>query len=128
MCFRLLHVFKGRARRAKYWYFRLFCGIISIILMIIENTFMNTTYSDGGILHMMFKVGILVPSKVVGVRRMHDVNRSGWYVLILIYSFILSVTEGDYVDNRYGSNSKKCKDVKPDDQKNILSSIILNIF
>jgi len=42
----------------------------------------------------------------VGVRRMHDVGKSGWFVLIPIYNFILAVTEGEKGDNQYGDDPK----------------------
>lgn len=49
---------------------------------------------------------ILIPSIAVGVRRMHDVGKSGWILLIPIYNLILSLTEGTKGENEYGANPK----------------------
>jgi len=40
------------------------------------------------------------------VRRMHDVGKSGWFILIPIYNFILAVTNGEEKDNEYGPDPK----------------------
>jgi uncharacterized membrane protein YhaH (DUF805 family) len=92
--------FNGRARRSEYWYFVLFNTIISFVLGIIGGM-ANTT-----ILGTLYFLAILLPSIAVGVRRMHDVGKSGWYVLIPIYNFILACTEGDAGDNEYGPDPK----------------------
>jgi uncharacterized membrane protein YhaH (DUF805 family) len=42
----------------------------------------------------------------VAVRRMHDVGKSGWFILIPIYNLVLACTEGDHGDNEYGANPK----------------------
>ena len=80
--------FNGRARRKEYWMFFLFNVLISIIINLIDasagNTVVGTVYS----------LAMLVPGIAVGVRRMHDVGKSGWYLLIPIYNLILAVTEG----------------------------------
>jgi uncharacterized membrane protein YhaH (DUF805 family) len=92
--------FSGRARRSEYWYFTLFSTIITIVLMVIGGVvkvnFLQTIYS----------LAVLVPALAVGVRRMHDVGKSGWYLLIPIYSLILACTEGVAGDNEYGPDPK----------------------
>jgi uncharacterized membrane protein YhaH (DUF805 family) len=92
--------FSGRARRSEYWYFVLFNSIIVIILgqiaVLIESPWLVTIYY----------LAILIPSIAVGVRRMHDVGKSGWYLLIPVYSFILAVTEGQKGSNEYGEDPK----------------------
>jgi uncharacterized membrane protein YhaH (DUF805 family) len=91
-------VFKGRASRSEYWYFVLFNLIITIIISIIDvaagTVYINTIYS----------LAVLLPSIAVGVRRMHDVNKSGWYILIPIYNLVLACTEGTTGANDYGQN------------------------
>ena len=49
---------------------------------------------------------VMIPSLAVAVRRMHDVGKSGWYMLIPIYSFILAITEGEKGTNQYGPDPK----------------------
>jgi uncharacterized membrane protein YhaH (DUF805 family) len=92
--------FSGRARRSEYWYFVLFNIIIAVILgqiaVLIEFPWLVTIYY----------LAILIPSIAVGVRRMHDVGKSGWYLLIPIYSFILAVSEGTRGNNEYGPDPK----------------------
>lgn len=76
--------FNGRSTRSEYWYFVLFSGIISLVLSIIFE-FLST----------LFTLLILIPSLSVQVRRLHDVGRSGWLVLvsfIIVISFGFSVT------------------------------------
>jgi uncharacterized membrane protein YhaH (DUF805 family) len=93
-------VFNGRARRSEYWYFVLFNVIVSIILKVvgfgIGSPFLDSIYS----------LAVLLPSLGVAVRRMHDVNKSGWYCLIPIYNLILACTEGTSGTNNYGPDPK----------------------
>jgi len=81
--------FKGKATRSEYWYFVLFYIIISIVLSIIDiyviNSMLGMTTreaSQGGILQVLFSVGMLVPSIALAVRRLHDIGKSGWMLLI----------------------------------------------
>ena len=93
--------FDGRARRSEYWYFTLFSVLISIALALI-NVAMGTKYID-----TIYSLAVLVPSIAVGVRRMHDVNKSGWYILIPIYNLILACTDGTEGLNNYGNDPKR---------------------
>jgi uncharacterized membrane protein YhaH (DUF805 family) len=58
-------------------------------------------------LYYIYFLAVLVPSIALAIRRMHDVGKSGWYILIPIYNFILAVTEGDKGPNGYGEDPKK---------------------
>lgn len=95
-------VFNGRARRAEYWYFVLFNVIISFILGIIDGAIGLLQFGVSDI----YSLGVLIPSIAVGVRRMHDVGKSGWYLLIPIYNIILAATEGEPNTNEYGPDPK----------------------
>jgi uncharacterized membrane protein YhaH (DUF805 family) len=99
-------VFEGRARRAEYWYFVLFNIIIVIVLGIIETMSGSSTLSDQGILVRIYDLAVLIPSIAVGIRRMHDVNKNGWYLLIPLYNLILACTDGTKGDNQYGPDPK----------------------
>ena len=92
--------FNGRARSAEYWYFVLFNMIASIIVGIIGGLM------DFELLGNLYSLAVLLPSLAVGVRRMHDVGKSGWFILIPIYNLILAVTEGDAGENEYGPDPK----------------------
>jgi len=89
-------VFEGRARRSEYWYFSLFNCIISIALAMMLGEGFSSIYS----------LAVFIPSLAVGVRRMHDVGKSGWFLLIPFYNLILLVTEGDRGNNYYGLDPK----------------------
>lgn len=87
--------FDGRARRAEYWYFVLVTVVISIVLNLIS-----------GLLANIYALATLIPGIAVSIRRMHDINKSGWYILIPIYNIVLAATEGDKGSNQYGPDPK----------------------
>lgn len=92
--------FEGRARRSEYWYFALISMLISFVFGFICGFlgFPKLAY--------IYSLAVLVPSIAVGIRRMHDVGKSGWYILIPIYNLILACTDGDKNTNEYGPNPK----------------------
>lgn len=72
-------VFSGRSRRKEYWYFALFVLIISIALELTDR--LIGTYDSSirvGLLSGIFSLAILIPSITVSVRRLHDIDRTGW--------------------------------------------------
>jgi uncharacterized membrane protein YhaH (DUF805 family) len=88
--------FSGRARRSEYWYFSLFHIIITFVLAFVGVQSISTIYS----------LALVIPTISVGVRRMHDVGKSGWFLLIPIYNLILACTDGVNGDNEYGADPK----------------------
>jgi len=99
--------FNGRARRKEYWMFILGNLIISIILQIIDAvTGLTFGVAEMGILRLIYTLAVLIPGIAVGVRRMHDIDKSGWYVLIPIYNIVLFATEGEKGSNQYGADPK----------------------
>jgi uncharacterized membrane protein YhaH (DUF805 family) len=105
-------VFTGRARRREYWMFVLFNIIISVVLSIIDRVIGNPEMGLG-ILGTLYALAVLVPSLAVGVRRLHDTNRSGWWLLIglipcigFIVLIIFTVQDSQAGDNQYGPNPK----------------------
>lgn len=107
-------VFEGRARRKEYWFFVLFNILISIGLTIIDSaTGMFDAQAGMGLLSGIYALAVLVPSIAVGVRRLHDTNRSGWWLLIsfipIIGTIVLIVflaTDSKPETNQYGPNPK----------------------
>ena len=87
--------FNGRARRSEYWWFFLFSLIVSQGLSFISQN-----------ISLVFSLATIIPSIAVGVRRMHDVGKSGWFLLIPIYNLILACTNGDSGGNEYGHDPK----------------------
>ncbi|MDP3953979.1 MAG: DUF805 domain-containing protein [bacterium] len=92
-------VFSGRAGRAEYWYFVLFNIIIGFVLGFIE----GSNFKGDGPLSNIYHLAVLLPSLGVAIRRMHDVSKSGWFILIPIYNLILALRRGDTGDNKYGA-------------------------
>lgn len=83
--------FRGRASRAEYWWWALFTVILSILLSSINDSFGNL----GSLI-------TLLPSIAVAIRRVHDVDRTGWFILVPIYNLILVLRRGDSGENRFG--------------------------
>ena len=95
--------FEGRARRSEYWYFMLFNILISWGLGILG---VATEIKALALVGNLYSLAVLLPGIAVAVRRMHDVGKSGWFILIPIYNLILCCTEGDKGDNEYGADPK----------------------
>lgn len=100
-------VFEGRARRKEYWMFVLINLIVSIIIGQLDQLLGTYDPASGvNYLGTIYSLAVLLPSIAVGVRRMHDVGKSGWFLLIPIYNLILAVTEGEVGPNKYGPDPK----------------------
>jgi uncharacterized membrane protein YhaH (DUF805 family) len=77
--------FAGRARRKEYWFFALFNFLIALAIGSFEQMFGIGNEMGGGPLSTLYSLGVFVPSLAVSVRRLHDTDRSGlWLLLILI--------------------------------------------
>jgi len=101
-------VFTGRARRSEYWYFVLFNFLNSILTSMMDLTFGLYNLETGyGVINTIYAALVLVPAIAVGVRRMHDVGKSGWYFLIPLYNIFLAVRPGDTGENKYGTDPKE---------------------
>ena len=99
-------VFTGRARRKEYWTFFLVNLIVGFALGFVEGMIGFHRTSGSSVLGNLYSLAILLPSIAVGVRRMHDVGKSGWYLLFPIYNLILACTAGDVGENQYGLDPK----------------------
>ncbi len=106
--------FSGRARRSEYWYFTLFNFVFIMLAMIADNLFGTTIPNlPYGVFYCLYALFVILPGWAVSVRRLHDVGKSGWFLLIVlipligaIWLFVLTVTEGDSGDNDYGTDPK----------------------
>lgn len=106
-------VFNGRAQRSEYWFFTLFYTIGFIILTVIDAMIGIYSVEAGiGLLGGIFALAHLLPSIGVGIRRMHDIGKSGWWLLINIIPligpivFIVFAVINSKEDNQYGTNPK----------------------
>jgi uncharacterized membrane protein YhaH (DUF805 family) len=114
ICFRKYLTFSGRARRSEYWYFRLFCWLVDIVLLILAAAFSGTAMSGiFGLLLLVFGLIILLPGLAVSWRRMHDIGKSGMWNLILfapcigwILWLIYLTTDSDHRENEFGRSQK----------------------
>lgn len=68
--------------------------------------YLGISNSSFDMLFSIYALATLVPTIAVACRRMHDVNKSGWFMLIPIYSLVLACTNGDTGSNQYGSDPK----------------------
>lgn len=105
-------VFTGRAGRPEYWYFTLFNALIVIFLAVLD-VFGGLFSSEigAGLLTSIYGLATLIPNISVTARRLHDINRSGWWMLIylvpligFIVMLIFTVKESDAGFNAYGPN------------------------
>lgn len=86
--------------------FMLFNLIIAFGLGIIEGILGIAAESDESILATIYQLAILIPSIAVGVRRMHDTDHSGWWLLLPIVNLVFACTDGTRGDNRFGADTK----------------------
>lgn len=110
--------FTGRAMRSEYWWFALFALLVSIPLNFVDQLLVapalgyeSFTESTPQFLSWLFSLAILLPSVAVAVRRMHDLDKSGWWILIvfvpilgillMLYWFVQRGTVGP---NQYGAD------------------------
>jgi len=110
--------FEGRASRSEYWYFVLFYIIFAVVVGLLDGVMAGLTGGNTGgigILSLIYILGTLVPSIAVGIRRLHDTGRSGWWYLIAlipIASLVLLaffVMDSQESENKYGANPKEDK-------------------
>ena len=101
-------VFSGRARRKEYWMFFLFNIIIIFVLGYVDGLF-----GRYGIVNTLYSLAILIPGIAVSIRRLHDTNRSGWWLLIgfvpiigAIVLIVYMVQDSTPSENQYGANPK----------------------
>jgi uncharacterized membrane protein YhaH (DUF805 family) len=102
-------VFGGRARRKEYWMFFLFNLIVSFVIGFVAG-FLGAVLDMGASLSnamsVIYSLAILIPSIAVAVRRMHDLGRSGWWILVPVVGFVFLCLNGQEGENEYGPDPK----------------------
>jgi uncharacterized membrane protein YhaH (DUF805 family) len=117
--------FSGRARRSEFWFWTLFAIIISVVAMLVDGMIFPdlmtaqvtdagaSFQSQGGPISLVVSLGLILPGLAMAVRRLHDTDRSGWWLLIglipligLIVLIVWYVTEGTKGPNRFGADPK----------------------
>ena len=105
--------FKGRASRAEYWWFILFCGLVAVVLGLVDLVLFSATQSEffattgfGGI----WNLAMFLPSTAVMVRRLHDTGKSAWWLLLyftlvgIIVLFVFVCLRGNVGSNKFGED------------------------
>ena len=88
-CFMLYAIFSGRAKRAEFWWFFLFCMIVGLMGSVIDAGLgLDAAIGGNGVFTTLIRLATFLPSIAVGSRRLHDTNRSGWWQLLWIVVFI----------------------------------------
>ena len=109
-CFRNYVGFKGRAARSEYWYWTLFVYLLMIVAWLIDMTVFGFNTTGVNPMAVLASLATLLPTLAVSARRLHDIDRSGWWALliftvigyiVLIYWACLRGTVGA---NRFGSD------------------------
>lgn len=100
--------FNGRARHQEYWMFVLINAAISF-----GATLIGGLLGVGTLLQLVYSFAVLVPTIAVGVRRLHDIGKSGWMLLVsfipiagIIWILVLLAKEGEVQPNQWGDNPK----------------------
>ena len=101
--------FNGRANRAEFWYSYLFNFLVSTVIGFIPGKL-------GMILTIIWSLAVLLPTLGVAVRRLHDINKTGWLLLLalipivgIIILIIWWCKEGDNAENQYGPVPEEIK-------------------
>lgn len=84
--------FKGRASRREYWWWALF----NVLVTAIASSLFGDNFSGA------VSLALLLPSIAVAVRRMHDVNRRGWWLLVPIANLVFALTASKQEQNQWG--------------------------
>ena len=106
-------VFVGRASRAEYWYFSLVHTLVSILLSVLDFSLGYAHLLIGvGLLNGVYTLAVMLPVAGVTIRRLHDTNRSGWWLLIafipllgLIALLVMLTLKGTDGENPYGADA-----------------------
>ena len=113
--------FNGRSRRREYWFFGLFYVIFVIALAFLDGLAGTFDQASGaGLFSSIFALALFIPSLAVAVRRLHDTDRSGWWLLLslipligVIVLLVFVLMDGTSGDNQYGPDPKAAADKIP---------------
>ena len=110
-CFRNYLGFNGRAARSEYWYWTLFVTLLVIVTLLIDLTVFGFNTTGVNPISSIVSLATLLPNVAVSVRRLHDIDRSGWWVLLVLIPLIGGIVllvwacmRGTVGMNRFGSD------------------------
>ena len=101
---------QGRASRPEDWWWVLFIIVASVVLMLVDRLLFGSSATDYGVLRGLFGLATVLPSITVAARRLHDVDKSGWWLLLALIPLIgglvvlyFLVQPGTQGPNRFGN-------------------------
>lgn len=112
-CFNQYCGFKGRASRAEFWWFALFGFVLGFVLGFVDGLLFTLTENEFFALlgfSGLFQLGVFLPNLAVTARRLHDTDKSGWWMLLYltiiggIVVFIFTLLRGNEGSNKYGED------------------------
>ena len=123
-CFVKYFSIHGRACRGEFWWFVLFTYFMSAFALFVDSVFLSYLYYEGDVYYHdglslmggIWQCALLIPLSTVAIRRLHDVNRSGWWMLFiatgvgLIPLVLAWVRNSDKGDNDYGAEPETMDD------------------
>jgi uncharacterized membrane protein YhaH (DUF805 family) len=106
--------FRGRSRRAEFWYFVLGNAIASTLLHAVDRALgLYNDSNKSSILQDLYILAIALPLVSAGIRRLHDIGKSGWWLAInfvpclgWIAYIVFTAQEGEARPNTWGENPK----------------------
>jgi uncharacterized membrane protein YhaH (DUF805 family) len=102
-CFGMYLNASGRASRSEYWWFYLFYFLVTqVSSMVFATLAVATEILALAMLSMVVTIALGIPGICAAIRRMHDHDKSGWFILIPFYNLYLMIIEGQSTDNQYG--------------------------
>ena len=111
ICFQKYSTFDGRASRSEFWWFGLFLLLVSIAATLLDFVMFSGLALEIGLISTLFSLATILPCLSVTSRRLHDVNRSGWWQLLWFLPVIgwivvlyWVVKKGDSGANRFGND------------------------
>jgi uncharacterized membrane protein YhaH (DUF805 family) len=102
--------FKGRAARSEYWYWTLFVYLLLIVAWLIDMTVFGFNTTGVNPMTVLATLATLLPTLAVSARRLHDIDRSGWWALLIftvigyIVLIVWAFMRGTVGTNRFGSD------------------------
>ena len=105
--------FSGRSRRKEFWMFTLFGFLVGIVCLPIDHFVFGNDWTANGPAGIITSLALFIPNLAVTFRRMHDVDKSAWWYLLIflpiigwIWLLVLNCTDGTNGPNRFGADPK----------------------
>jgi uncharacterized membrane protein YhaH (DUF805 family) len=94
--------YQSRTSRAEFWLFCFLAYMLALIAYLFDQAFGTTSPHGGGLLYDLIMLFNIVPGLAIGVRRMHDTDHSGWWLLLPPVAFVFACLGSTPAANRFG--------------------------